>query len=322
MEHDPHLQLKVSELIATIRNKCLRRGAGGLERLRVKLDTRDEAKEKLVEPEHFRETLRQFGVVLSNQELDMLTIAFKDASGYLKASTISTAICDTLNPRRKALVDALFDKIDVNGNGILEVDDLKACADFSRHPLVLNYSITEEEAARQYLDVFDETPDGQIARAEWHAYYNGVSEQVTSDEYFEEMVRSAWRIVDVDDVVHTANVNLSGKNKSRTPTPFGAPGERMVPSARGAWDPNAAASRLNKKQPAARPEAPRNIVGFSGHVPMAQERFGETYHASLKATPGLTKTVGASYTGAEYADEGNAFVRQGNKANAHSFKLA
>jgi hypothetical protein len=69
----------------------------------------------------------------------------------------------------------------------------------------------------------------------------------------------------------------------------------------------------------------KRVVGYTGHVPMAKERFGETFHRIDAATPDLSAIVKDSkevYTGPRYVDEKNAFTKSGNKANVHSYKMA
>ena len=68
-------------------------------------------------------------------------------------------------------------------------------------------------------------------------------------------------------------------------------------------------------------EDARTICGYTGHVPFAQERYGETFHKTMLSVPRVPKRSFA----VEYADsaEGVSFANKtGNKANTHNFRFA
>ena len=60
-----------------------------------------------------------------------------------------------MNASRKALVKKAFQKLDKNGNGIIEVDDLKGVYNAKNHPDVKLGKKTEEEALSEFLDTFE-----------------------------------------------------------------------------------------------------------------------------------------------------------------------
>lgn len=66
-----------------------------------------------------------------------------------------SALLGDLSEYRLSLVQQAFKKLDVNGNGTLEVDEVKLKFDPSRHPDVKNGSKTLEECRSEFLDMFN-----------------------------------------------------------------------------------------------------------------------------------------------------------------------
>lgn len=64
------------------------------------------------------------------------------------------AILGPLSEYRTSLVKQAFTKLDDNGNGVLEIDEVKGKFDPSRHPDVRNGSKSLEECRSEFLDMF------------------------------------------------------------------------------------------------------------------------------------------------------------------------
>jgi hypothetical protein len=64
------------------------------------------------------------------------------------------AILGPLSEFRANLVRQAFKKLDENGNGTLEIDEVKNKFDPSRHPDVKNGSKTVEECRYEFYDLF------------------------------------------------------------------------------------------------------------------------------------------------------------------------
>lgn len=62
-----------------------------------------------------------------------------DASGdgQISFDEFLTALCGELGPVRERLVNEAFDKLDANGNGTLELEEVKNSFDATRHPDVI-----------------------------------------------------------------------------------------------------------------------------------------------------------------------------------------
>ena len=57
--------------------------------------------------------------------------------GQISFDEFLTALCGELNPVRTRLCNEAFDKLDANGNGTLEIEEVKNNFDPTRHPDVI-----------------------------------------------------------------------------------------------------------------------------------------------------------------------------------------
>jgi Ca2+-binding EF-hand superfamily protein len=311
---DPHLQVKIAPILSSIRDKCLRMGQHGFDLLRRKVNARDARIETKMDPDKFRVSLLDLGIVLSGNDVKHLALAFKDGQGYLRVNMLCDHICGFLSNERQQLVDGIFELLDVDKSGELEIEDLREVTNFAQHPSVLAGKITADQAMRQYLDIFDtDTPDGRITKEEFRAYYAGVSENCPTLEYFEEVVRSAWKFLDLSKLKIKRAVRRSQRS---TPAD-----EVEVEANHNGTIPPRFAGRAGGTEVGSPSKQAKRVVGYTGHVPLARERFGETFHRIDMSTPELAVNKTTDYV-VPFVDEKNAFVRQGNKSNMHSFKMA
>ena len=110
-----------------------------------------------------------------------------------------------MNQKRKTLVKKAFNKIDKNGNGIVEIDDIKGTYNAKNHPDVKLGKKTEEEVLSEFLDTFElhyslshpESKDRRITFEEFIEYYNNISMSIEDDRYFDLMITNAWNLTNV-----------------------------------------------------------------------------------------------------------------------------
>ena len=100
-----------------------------------------------------------------------------------------------MSKRRKEVIAQAFRKLDKNGNGTIEIDDLKGVYNCKHHPKFLNGEMTEDQILAEFLDKFDtKDKDGIIQREEFELYYQSVSASIDDDAYFDLMMRTAWKL--------------------------------------------------------------------------------------------------------------------------------
>jgi len=103
----------------------------------------------------------------------------------------------------KHLLKKAFNKLDKNGNGKIELDDLRGVYSARFHPDVKAGKKTEDEVLAEFLDNFEyhfsilndgKTKDRSIDLDEFYEYYNNISMSIDDDKYFELMMNSAWNL--------------------------------------------------------------------------------------------------------------------------------
>lgn len=60
-----------------------------------------------------------------------------------------------MNPNRQRFVKRAFEKLDKNGNGIVELDDIRGVYNAKNHPDVKLGKKTEDEVLTEFLETFE-----------------------------------------------------------------------------------------------------------------------------------------------------------------------
>ena len=107
-----------------------------------------------------------------------------------------------MNKFRQNIVRAAFKKIDRDGSGVLDLNDIKGVYNASKHPDVKSGKKTEDEILGEFLETFEQhhalngkgTKDRSVTIEEFIEYYNNVSASIDNDQYFELMMINAWKL--------------------------------------------------------------------------------------------------------------------------------
>ena len=139
----------------------------------------------------------------------------RDHNGFIDIDEFLIGIKGDLSDRRKALVRMAFDILDKDGSGVITVDELTSAYDVSANPDVQAGKISPQEAMKQFMKQWDRLDgDGMVSIEEFEDYYKGVSASIDRDDYFELMIRNAWRIPGgVGMAANTANKRVLVTNK-------------------------------------------------------------------------------------------------------------
>jgi len=134
---------------------------------------------------------------LSEVELRKLFEFFDtDGNGTIDHEEFIQGVRDPLTPRRLDLVHLAFQKIDLDGSGIVEPHEVVKAYSADKHPDVISGRKTKDEVLREFLDTFDVggVKDGMVTLQEFENYYTNIGANVDDDDYFELMIRNAWHI--------------------------------------------------------------------------------------------------------------------------------
>jgi hypothetical protein len=152
-----------------------------------------------------------------------------NGNGEIDFDEFIRVVVGPMNQFRTQIVLKAFKKIDYNGDGVLDINDIKGKYDASKHPDVKSGKKTENEVLKEFLETFEMhhnvmhggKSDGMVTPDEFVEYYTNISANIDNDAYFDLMMSNAW--------------NLEGKNNSEN-TPFaGTSGKVTQFSAKEAW---------------------------------------------------------------------------------------
>ena len=125
-----------------------------------------------------------------------------DWDGRISYDEFLRTIVGEMNEFRKELVRAAFKKFDKDGNGRVELNDIKNTYSATNHPDVRAGRKTEDDILMEFIDTFDlhhrmrhqSAKDHAVTLEEFTEYYNNVSCSIDNDETFELMINNAWNL--------------------------------------------------------------------------------------------------------------------------------
>uniref|UniRef100_A0A7S2TGW1 EF-hand domain-containing protein n=1 Tax=Lotharella oceanica TaxID=641309 RepID=A0A7S2TGW1_9EUKA len=187
----------VSVLLASMKKQLIQRaGLRGLTSIARVFRIMNDNFDGFVSESEFKKGVADMGVVLDAKEAKILFKAFdKDNNGKLSYDEFVLAFRGKCNKRRLALVDGAFALMDKTGDGVITIDDLKGVYKPVMDPEVADGKKTQAQHLKEYIGHFENvsTKDGKITLDEWRDYYSGISASIDSDEYFELMMKRAWK---------------------------------------------------------------------------------------------------------------------------------
>lgn len=140
--------------------------------------------------------LKDFDIHLSEEQTKVLMSHFdRDGSGTISFDELLRALRGELNESRLSYIRAAYNKLDVNKDGQVKLDDIAKLYDVSQHPDVISQKMTPEQAYRQFMTLWDtQVADGVVTFEEFCDYYRDVSASIDTDEYFGVMMTNAWKL--------------------------------------------------------------------------------------------------------------------------------
>lgn len=100
-----------------------------------------------------------------------------------------------MNPFRLSLIRKAYEKLDVNRDGSVKLDDIAQIYDVSRSPDVVNLKKDPMEVYKEFMKLWDtQVADGIVTFEEFCDYFRDVSASIDNDDYFALMMKNAWKI--------------------------------------------------------------------------------------------------------------------------------
>ena len=168
---------------------------GGLKSLQRTLSIMDNNGDKRLTKEELKYGLADFGIELNIREIDDIFTYFdRDRNGFVDVTEFFVGVRGDLSENRARLVQMAFDVLDTDGSGVITVDEIEDRYDVTHNPDVVSGKKTKDEALRDFIRTWDKDGNGLIPYEEFEDYYKEISASIDGDDYFELMIRNAWRI--------------------------------------------------------------------------------------------------------------------------------
>jgi Ca2+-binding EF-hand superfamily protein len=186
-----------------VASKIRSRGARGLVGLARSFKIIDDDNSGQLSNQEFAKALRDYRIASNPEEVQAIIEIFDhDKSGQISYDEFLRTIVGEMNDFRRDLAIQAFKKMDANGDGVLDINDVRINYSAKKHPDVMMGKQTEDDILYEFLDTFEAhyaiknpgSRDGVVELKEWLEYYNTVSCNIDLDEYFELMMKNCYKL--------------------------------------------------------------------------------------------------------------------------------
>jgi Ca2+-binding EF-hand superfamily protein len=140
-----------------VRSKVTARGARGINGLRRVFKIMDDDGSKSLSRAEFIKAMQDYRITGDHDEASRIFNLFdRDHSNTIDYDEFLRAIVGEMNDRRQALIVQVFKKFDRNGDGVINIEDIKGLYNASHHPDVRSGRKTEEDVLYEFLDTFEQ----------------------------------------------------------------------------------------------------------------------------------------------------------------------
>lgn len=112
----------------------------------------------------------------ANEASRIFDLFDRDHSNSVDYDEFLRAVVGEMNDRRRSLVALAFKKFDRNGDGYVNIEDIKGVYNAAHHPDVRAGRKTEEDVLYEFLDTFEQHYS-LLVRPPSHPYFNYLSYQ-------------------------------------------------------------------------------------------------------------------------------------------------
>jgi calcyphosin len=183
-------------LIAAIKDRLKEVGMFGIRGVSHLFKRIDKNGNKQIDVNEFYWGLKEFGVNLTEEEaMGVLRIFDKDKSGTISFEEFLRSLKGDLNNFRVGIIRKAYEKLDVNKDGSVRLDDIARIYDVSRHIDVVQGRRDPKDIYFEFMSKWDtQIADGIVTFDEFLDYFSDISATIDSDEYFAAMMKNAWKL--------------------------------------------------------------------------------------------------------------------------------
>merc|ERR1719382_646121 len=191
------------DLLQKLRTKLASRGARGIIGLAKQFRIMDDNHSMSLDKFEFSKAMSDYMLGFSEGEIQTLfSYMDYDRSGLIEYDEFLRAIRGPMNQNRKRIVAKAFAIMDKDGGGFIDINDIRGVYTADKHPDVIAGKKTEQQILQEFLETFEtahnmrnnNAPDHVVTKEEFEEYYTNVSASIDRDDFFEQMMNSAWNL--------------------------------------------------------------------------------------------------------------------------------
>ena len=188
--------IELNTLMERIRERIVSRGAVGIKGIGRLFRIADDNNDKTIDLQNeLPKLMNDIGIILNKTELqELIRLLDRDGSGTISYDEFLYQMAPPLNEERIKWINKAFDKLDIDGSGVVEIADLEAVHNPEKSELVRLGKTNANVIFTHLLRSYDDDSDGKITRDEFIDYYREISPSIDSDEYFAVMMQNAWKL--------------------------------------------------------------------------------------------------------------------------------
>lgn len=190
-------------LCEALRNKLASRGGRGVIGLARQFKIMDDDNSKNLDKQEFVKAMSDFALGFTQAQCAALFDYFDvDRSAAIDYNEFLRAIRGPMSSTRKAVVEMAYKKLDKDGNGWIDINDVRGVYNAKHHPDVKAGKRTEDDVLKEFLATFEmahsirnnDAPNYVVTKEEFFEYYNMISISIDDDRYFSQMIKAAWNM--------------------------------------------------------------------------------------------------------------------------------
>lgn len=140
------------QLAEALKNKLATRGSRGIIGLARQFKIMDDDNSKTLNKSEFNKAMSDFGLGFTNSQMSTLFDYFDvDSNGTISYDEFLRAIRGPMNQSRVKVVAQAFKKLDKDGNGWIDLSDVRGVYNAKKHPDVLAGKKTEDQILQEFL---------------------------------------------------------------------------------------------------------------------------------------------------------------------------
>ena len=192
----PRKYIEMSDLMKRIRQRIVERGAIGIKGLGRLFKIADDNSDNTIDLKtELPKLMSDVGIILNKTEMsELIRLLDRSGDGKISYDEFLYQMAPPLSEERIKWINKAFDKLDVDGSGLVNIADLEAIHNPKTSELVKMGKTTANQIFSNLLKSYDDDGDGMISRDEFIDYYREISPSIDNDDYFVLMMKNAWKL--------------------------------------------------------------------------------------------------------------------------------